>query len=287
MAGGSFQHPPPQGSLSPSLNLAAFEPREPPLRNIRQPQNTGGTSGILRPTDPTTPSRRVSDRRSSSPIEASPDGQSTRERETFSPSSSRHHSAQHWNLSARQPGARARGGNDYTGLATRDPLAPLVWSSTRPVNPNLTPNAPALSTNATTGVMMTSFQAAGLTIRFNGRTLSQFSELPEARQNVATNLEERPPPLSNEQMTVRVDCKICFTQRATVVVLPCGKSFPGSIVRRPSPLILWQGHCVMCKWCQQQCAPTDGANSTRPADPSTRCPICRQGVREIVSLLYN
>ncbi|KAL9043338.1 MAG: hypothetical protein Q9214_003472, partial [Letrouitia sp. 1 TL-2023] len=223
MAGGSFQHPPQQNSLSPSLNLAAFEPREPLPRNMRQPQNAGGTSGIPRSTNPTTPSRRASGRRSSSPVEASPDGQSTRERETLSSRSSGHHSAQHSNPGARQPGAGAGAGGSTNNTRLAFPLfsPPPGWPYIMPVIPNPTPNAPARSNDATTRVTMTSFRSAGLTIRFNGRTLSQFNELPEARQNVATNLEERPAPLSDEQMTVRVDCKICFTQQATVVVLPC------------------------------------------------------------------
>ncbi|KAI4215289.1 MAG: hypothetical protein LQ351_002188 [Letrouitia transgressa] len=227
MMGGQFPHPPPspQGSLSPRLNLASFEPREPPLLNRRQPQNTSGTSNIPRPTGLTTPTRRVRDRRSSSPVEASPDSQSTREREMFTPSSRRHRPAQHSNPGA-GAGASALGSPFYPSYLPPPLLGPPILLG----NPNLPPNAPPGPTHTTAGVTMTSSQA-GLTIRFNGTTLSQFSELPAARQNVAaTTLEERPPPLNDEQMTVRVDCKICFTQQATVVVLPCGKSFPGSSI---------------------------------------------------------
>ncbi|KAL9608275.1 MAG: hypothetical protein Q9167_006884 [Letrouitia subvulpina] len=227
MAGGSLQHPPSQNPPSPNLNLATFEPHESPPRNIGLPQNTGGTTGIRRPTGPSTPRRQVSNRRSSSPVEASPDGQSTRERETLPRSSSGHHSAQHLNPDARQPGAGAgvgAGAGDNTAYPRPiiQYLAPPPgWLAATPVNTLFAPVAAHRPNDATTSVTMTRFQAAGYTIRFNGGTLSRLSEFPEVRQNVPATQEPRPEALGDEEMMVRLDCKICFTQRATVAVLPC------------------------------------------------------------------
>ena len=36
--------------------------------------------------------------------------------------------------------------------------------------------------------------------------------------------DDRPEPVSEEQMMVKMECKICFAQVATVAMLPCGKS---------------------------------------------------------------
>lgn len=75
--------------------------------------------------------------------------------------------------------------------------------------------------------------------------------------------ETRPAPLSKEQMTKEMDCKICYEQLASVVVLPCG-------------------HAAFCKWCANQQFPANPADRTRLRE-STTCPICRKKIKSRVS----
>ena len=37
--------------------------------------------------------------------------------------------------------------------------------------------------------------------------------------------DDRPPPKTAEELKVNLDCKICYTQRSSVVLIPCGKKF--------------------------------------------------------------
>jgi hypothetical protein len=72
----------------------------------------------------------------------------------------------------------------------------------------------------------------------------------------------RPEPKSDEEMTVKLECRICYSQTAEVACLPCG-------------------HLVMCKWCSEQHSPTMAHDRTRPRRAAA-CPVCRKGIRQKV-----
>jgi hypothetical protein len=69
-------------------------------------------------------------------------------------------------------------------------------------------------------------------------------------------------PKSEEEMTVKLECRICYSQVADVACLPCG-------------------HLVMCKWCSEQHSPTMQHDRTRPRR-AAGCPVCRKGIRQKV-----
>ncbi|KAF2150582.1 hypothetical protein K461DRAFT_280584 [Myriangium duriaei CBS 260.36] len=72
--------------------------------------------------------------------------------------------------------------------------------------------------------------------------------------------DTRPGPKSDEDMMVKLNCKVCYTQLADTVFLPCG-------------------HLIMCKWCSDQHCPTLEHDHTRPSK-STTCPLCRKSVKQ-------
>lgn len=74
----------------------------------------------------------------------------------------------------------------------------------------------------------------------------------------------RPEPKSDEEMTIRLDCKICYTQTADTACLPCG-------------------HLVMCQWCSEQHSPAMRHDRTRPRDPAN-CPVCRKKIKQKVRI---
>lgn len=67
---------------------------------------------------------------------------------------------------------------------------------------------------------------------------------------------------TDEEMTFKLECRICYSQTADIACLPCG-------------------HLVMCKWCSDQHSPTLGHDRTRPKRAS-QCPVCRKGIRQKV-----
>lgn len=69
---------------------------------------------------------------------------------------------------------------------------------------------------------------------------------------------ERPPPLTEEQMTKNLACQVCYVQLANIAVVPCG-------------------HMVMCQWCADVVVPV--RHNTFPARPS-KCPMCRKGIKQ-------
>lgn len=102
----------------------------------------------------------------------------------------------------------------------------------------------------------------------------------------------RPEPKGTEEMMVNMECKICFSQPASVAVLPCGKfAFPVLLCCLPRTCSLWwtrerltrdvTGHFVMCKWCADQTVPSHKADRTRPAGV-VNCPVCRKRVKQKV-----
>ena len=76
---------------------------------------------------------------------------------------------------------------------------------------------------------------------------------------------ERPPPLEEEEMVVKLGCKICLQQRADTAVLPCG-------------------HLVMCNYCAAVAVPTKSQNPTQPLRRNTLCPLCRKPVKRVARL---
>lgn len=77
--------------------------------------------------------------------------------------------------------------------------------------------------------------------------------------------DDRPEPLEDEQMMVKLECKICLSQIADTAVLPCG-------------------HLSMCTWCADQCLPVKEGDKTRPQSRHARCPVCRRSVKQRVKI---
>lgn len=91
---------------------------------------------------------------------------------------------------------------------------------------------------------------------------SSESEEDEEERGLDAKDTGRPEPKSDEEMTVKLECRICYSQTADVACLPCG-------------------HLVMCKWCSDQHSPTMQHDRTRPRS-AANCPVCRKGVRQKV-----
>jgi hypothetical protein len=71
-------------------------------------------------------------------------------------------------------------------------------------------------------------------------------------------------PMNDEQMTLKLDCQVCYTQLATIAMLPCG-------------------HLTMCQWCSDQHSPTMAHDRTRPRRAAA-CPVCRKTIRQKVKV---
>ena len=74
--------------------------------------------------------------------------------------------------------------------------------------------------------------------------------------------DNRPPPKTDAEMTVKLECHICYSQVADTACLPCG-------------------HMVMCKWCADITIPV--RHGTIPRRPSN-CPMCRKKVSQRVRI---
>lgn len=75
--------------------------------------------------------------------------------------------------------------------------------------------------------------------------------------------DNRPPPKSDEELTVKLACKICYTQLANTAVIPCR-------------------HMSMCEYCADIQIPVKEHNNTIPKEKS-KCPVCRKKVTSRVS----
>lgn len=53
-------------------------------------------------------------------------------------------------------------------------------------------------------------------------TFSPIAAAVASYNPVGLDVDDRPKPLSDEQLTVKMACAICYTQRADIVFLPCG-----------------------------------------------------------------
>ncbi len=76
--------------------------------------------------------------------------------------------------------------------------------------------------------------------------------------------DDRPEPLTDDQMTFKLECKVCLTQKADVACTPCG-------------------HLSMCSWCADQVIPVR-KGSTIPKDKGAQCPVCRNGVKRRIKI---
>lgn len=73
---------------------------------------------------------------------------------------------------------------------------------------------------------------------------------------------DRPPPLKDEDMIIKLGCKICLQQKADTAVHPCG-------------------HLVMCSWCAIIAVPTKREDQTQPLRKNIPCPLCRKAVKKV------
>jgi hypothetical protein len=88
------------------------------------------------------------------------------------------------------------------------------------------------------------------------------AEEEDQEQGLDARDSGRPEPKTEEEMEVKLECRICYSQIADVACLPCG-------------------HLVMCKWCSEQHSPTMQHDRTRPRR-AAGCPVCRKGIRQKV-----
>lgn len=76
---------------------------------------------------------------------------------------------------------------------------------------------------------------------------------------------ERPPPMTDEEMTLKLDCKVCLQQRADTAVLPCG-------------------HLVMCSSCAGIVIPGKREDPMTPASRDAQCPFCRRKAKRLARI---
>ena len=71
-----------------------------------------------------------------------------------------------------------------------------------------------------------------------------------------------------EQMTQELICAVCFEQKVTVTLVPCG-------------------HLCLCEWCANTTIPSRPGQSTVPrGPPENLCPLCRQEVTMKLKVHY-
>jgi len=77
--------------------------------------------------------------------------------------------------------------------------------------------------------------------------------------------DDRPEAKRDEEMVVKLECRICYAQIADTACLPCG-------------------HLAMCQWCADQAVPVTAEDRTRPRNKSAKCPVCRVKVKQRVRI---
>ncbi|KAF1917300.1 hypothetical protein BDU57DRAFT_527954 [Ampelomyces quisqualis] len=87
---------------------------------------------------------------------------------------------------------------------------------------------------------------------------SHFQQQPERTAQTLDNQPGRPAAMSEEDMTRKIDCQVCYQQLADIALLPCG-------------------HMVMCQWCADVVIPVK--HTHLPIRPS-KCPMCRKTVKQ-------
>lgn len=78
---------------------------------------------------------------------------------------------------------------------------------------------------------------------------------------------DRPEPKNDEELIVKLQCRVCLTQMADTACLPCG-------------------HLVMCIHCADILIPTRDNDATAPAKKSS-CPLCRKHVNRRVRVFVS
>ena len=82
------------------------------------------------------------------------------------------------------------------------------------------------------------------------------------RANPIDEQSSRPPPLSAEEMTVSIACKICCEQKVDTLLQPCM-------------------HIAICHWCSEllrRRAQEQRRHTRVPGEDRLKCPICRADV---------
>jgi hypothetical protein len=87
---------------------------------------------------------------------------------------------------------------------------------------------------------------------------TRFQHQPERPPQTLDNQPGRPSAMSDEDMTKKLECQVCYQQLANIALLPCG-------------------HMVMCQWCADVVIPVK--HSHLPIRPS-KCPMCRKAVKQ-------
>ncbi|KAF2875069.1 hypothetical protein BDV95DRAFT_591810 [Massariosphaeria phaeospora] len=101
-----------------------------------------------------------------------------------------------------------------------------------------------------------------LTEATSAARLARHNPPPPGPSMTLDNQPSRPDPVSDEEMTRKLECRICYSQLADIAVLPCG-------------------HMVMCQWCADAVIPMKHALA--PLRP-TSCPMCRKSVKQRVKI---
>lgn len=89
--------------------------------------------------------------------------------------------------------------------------------------------------------------------------------LPPIISSLDDELIVRPPPLTEQEMTIKIACKICLQQLSDTAVLPCG-------------------HMIMCSHCAAIAVPSRSDDVTQPIRRTLQCPLCRKTVKRIVRI---
>jgi hypothetical protein len=87
---------------------------------------------------------------------------------------------------------------------------------------------------------------------------THFQPQPERPPQTLDNQPGRPSAMSEEEMTRKLECQVCYQQLANIALLPCG-------------------HMVMCQWCADVVIPVK--HTHLPVRPS-KCPMCRKTVKQ-------
>jgi hypothetical protein len=88
---------------------------------------------------------------------------------------------------------------------------------------------------------------------------------PGRGRAVGLDASSRPGPATEEEMTVKLECAICYEHRSDIVCLPCG-------------------HTVMCQWCAEMHMPLRNAMGLVAFD--AKCPTCRERVNSRVRIYF-
>lgn len=107
---------------------------------------------------------------------------------------------------------------------------------------------------------LTSFNAA---IAAASRAIPPHEPSPPVPRGLDLD-DGRPSPKTDEDLVVKLDCKVCYTQIADTAFLPCG-------------------HMAMCQWCADQHCPGRESDRTTPREIAN-CPVCRKRIRRRVKV---